>query len=378
MKQRAKTLHYSNKYGTNPTRAAEGWCSKNMTCTFNRVRGVVFALYFLAFLVPPVSSALAADSAVAIMYHRFGDSRHPATNTTIAQFEAHIEELSSDKYTVMPLPDIVASLRSGRDLPENTVGISIDDAFLSVYREAWPRLRRANFPFTLFVATNPIDNRLSDYMSWDQIRELAQAGVTIGSQTASHPHMAFNSQARNARELEKSNERFRAELGKKPSLIAYPYGEYSLAVGKVAREAGFGAAFGQHSGVMHGAGDFYFLPRFALNEAYGDINRLRMAAQALPLRARDITPADTLIGAEGNPPLFGFTVEGLTPSRLSRLACYVSGQNKARLERLGDRRIEVRMAQAFRPGRTRINCTLPEKGGRWRWFGRQFVTPRQR
>ena len=130
-------------------------------------------------------------------------------------------------------------------------------------------------------------------------------------------------------------------------------------MGDVARRAGFSAAFGQHSGVLHSGSDFYYLPRFAFNEVYGDVRRLRMAARALPLRARDITPADTLITPKSNPPLFGFTVEGLSPGRLSRLACYVSGQSKPRLERLGDRRIEVRMEQAFRPGRTRINCTLP-------------------
>lgn len=321
---------------------------------------------------------MAADSAVVFMYHRFGETGHPSTNTTIEQFDAQIEELSSGKYAVMALPDIVAALQAGKALPDNTVGLSIDDAFLSVYRVAWPRLRRANFPFTLFVATNPIDNRAGGYMSWDQIRELANAGATIGSQTASHPHMAFRSTTRNADELKKSNERFKAELGKTPALIAYPYGEYSLAVGKVTRQAGFVAAFGQHSGVMHGGSDFYYLPRFAFNEVYGDVRRMRMAARALPLRTRDITPADTLITEKGNPPMFGFTVEGLSPKRLSRLACYVSNQGKARLERLGDRRFEVRMAQAFPPGRTRINCTLPEDGGRWRWFGRQFIVPRQR
>ncbi len=310
------------------------------------------------------------------MYHRFGDTGHPSTNVKIPQFEAHIEELSSGDYAVMSLPDIVAALRAGRELPDNTVGLSIDDAFLSVYREAWPRLRRARFPFTLFVATDSIDRRSPDYMSWDQIRQLAQAGVTIGSQTASHPHMAFRSRERNTAELKKSNDRFQAELGKVPELIAYPYGEFSLAVGEVTRAAKFQAAFGQHSGVLHRGSNFFYLPRFAFNEVYGDVRRLRMAARALPLPARDITPADTLITKEGNPPLFGFTVDGLSAGRLSRLACYVSNQGKVRLEKLGDRRIEVRMSEAFRPGRTRINCTLPENGNRWRWFGRQFVVPR--
>jgi peptidoglycan/xylan/chitin deacetylase (PgdA/CDA1 family) len=325
----------------------------------------------------PEGAAVAADSAVVMMYHRFGESAHPSTNVTVEQFDSHIAEIRSGKFVVRPLPEIVAAIRAGRAVPDNTIGISVDDAFLSVYRIAWPRLRQANLPFTLFVATDPIDTGTPGYMSWDQIRELARSGVTIGSQTAAHPHMPLLSPARNDAELEKSNERFRAELGSAPTLIAYPYGEYSLAVGEAARKAGFTAAFGQHSGVMHAGSDFFFLPRFAFNESYGDVQRFRLAGRALPIPARDITPADPLLSAENNPPLFGFTVTGLRPDRLSRLACYVSGQGKVRVERLGDRRIEVRMKEAFGPGRTRINCTLPEDGGRWRWFGRQFFVPRR-
>jgi peptidoglycan/xylan/chitin deacetylase (PgdA/CDA1 family) len=311
------------------------------------------------------------------MYHRFGESAHPSTNVTVAQFESHIAEIRNGQYIVRPLPEIVDAIRAGRALPDKTIGISVDDAFLSVYSVAWPRLRQANLPFTLFVATDPIDNGTPGYMNWDQVREMAKAGVTIGSQTASHPHMPLLSPARNDAELEKSNQRFAKELGKAPTLIAYPYGEYSLAVGEAARKAGFAAAFGQHSGVVHRGSDFYFLPRFAFNESFGDVPRFRLAGRALPIRTQDITPADPLLGGDNNPPLFGFTVEGIEPRRLSQLACYVSGEGKVRIERLGERRIEVRMTKAFGPGRTRINCTLPEEGNRWRWFGRQFFLPRR-
>ena len=322
-------------------------------------------------------AAFTAESAVVVMYHRFGESAHPSTNVTLEQFDAHLAELAGGGYVVKPVPEILAAIRAGRTLPENTLGISIDDAFLSAYREAWPRLRRAGLPFTLFVATDPLDRGAPGYMSWDQLRELAQAGVTIGSQTASHPHMPLLSAERNAAELEKSNARFKAELGAAPQLIAYPYGEYSLAVGAVARAAGFAAGFGQHSGVIHTGSEVYNLPRFAFNESFGDVARFRLAGRALPLHESDVTPADCFLSGGSNPPLFGFTVNGIAPARLSRLACYVSGQGKARIERLGERRIEVRMAAAFGPGRTRVNCTLPEADGRWRWFGRQFVVPRR-
>ena len=50
-------------------------------------------------------------------------------------------------------------------------------------------------------------------MSWDQIRELKKNGVTIGSQTNSHLHMAQASESDNRIDLQASNSRFRAELG---------------------------------------------------------------------------------------------------------------------------------------------------------------------
>jgi peptidoglycan/xylan/chitin deacetylase (PgdA/CDA1 family) len=321
-------------------------------------------------------AAYAAESAVVFMYHRFGETTFPSTNIRIDQFEAQIAELTDGNYTVKSLPEIVARLRAGQSLPDRTVGISIDDAYISTYTEAWPRLREAKLPFTLFVATDPVDQGIKGYMNWDQLRELARDGVTIGSQTASHLHMAASSPARNARDVAKSNRRFQAELGMVPKMIAYPFGEYSLAVGKVVRVADFTTAFGQHSGVLHRRSDFFFLPRFAMNETYGSLDRLRLAANALPLAVADLTPSDAILGPETNPPAFGFTVLGKSGRDTGRLACYASGQGRAKIERLGKRRIEVRLEQPFPPGRGRINCTAQTREGRWRWFGMQFYIPR--
>jgi peptidoglycan/xylan/chitin deacetylase (PgdA/CDA1 family) len=342
------------------------------------MRKFLFMLVALL-VVAPAPPVFAAESAVVVMYHRFGESRYPSTNVTIEQFESHLAEIRDGGYTVLPLPELVKSVREGRPLADKTIAISIDDAFLSLYREAWPRLKKAGVPFTLFVATNPIDNSTGGYMNWDQIRELRDSGVTIGSQTASHPHMPLLSETRNKAELDKSNARFRKELGAVPTLIAYPYGEYSLAVGKVTRAAGFSAGFGQHSGVANATSDFFYLPRFAFNEAFGDLSRFRRAARALPVPATDVTPPDPFLGkGAANPPLFGFTVKGPFVKRLPGLACYAFHEGKLKIERLGERRIEVRMTKPFPAGRTRINCTMWAPGGRWHWFGRQFLVSKRR
>src|SRR3546814_19731197 len=90
------------------------------------------------------SSDLSADphpvvdvnsGAVLLMYHRFGEDDLPSTSIRLSQFEAHLAELTSGRYRVMALPEIVARLRAGQPLPQRAVAITIDDAALSVYRE---------------------------------------------------------------------------------------------------------------------------------------------------------------------------------------------------------------------------------------------------
>ena len=109
-----------------------------------------------------------------------------------------------------------------------------------------------------------------------------------------------------------------------------------------------------------------------MNEAFGSVDRFRLAASALPLPVSELTPEDPLLTV--NPPALGFTVSDEVGD-LSRLACFASGQGRAALERIDERRIEVRLRDPFPPGRARVNCTLPAAEGRWRWFGVQFVIP---
>jgi peptidoglycan/xylan/chitin deacetylase (PgdA/CDA1 family) len=317
-------------------------------------------------------AAQAADSAVIFTYHRFGDDRLPAANTRLDQLDAHIAELKSGGYAVLPLPQIVEALRSGRPLPDKAVALTIDDAWYTVWENAWPRLKAAGLPFTLFVVTDETDRGGADYMSWERIRELVASGlVTIGSQGAGHPHMPALSRAGMAEDLARAQTRFQVELGRAPDLFAWPYGEMSLEAAEIVREAGFKAAFGQHSGPVWSKADPWFLPRFPLNETYGEPDRFRLAARSLPLRAVDITPADPRLTV--NPPSFGFTLDAEVPG-LDHLACYTPHDGRAQTERLGER-IEVRVAKPYPAGRGRLNCTAPSLDGRWRWFGWQFFVP---
>lgn len=334
------------------------------------MRNTVFlAVALVGIAVAAAAPARAADSAVVVTYNRFGESRSAAINTRIDQLDAHLAELRDGGYTVLPLPQVVEALRIGKPLPDKAVALTLDDTALSVWDVAWPRLRAARLPFTLFVTTEEVDRASGDRLSWDQIREMASSGLaTIGTKGAAHPHLPSLPPAAVGEDLSRARARFEAELGRTPDLLAWPYGEMSRDTARIARELGFKAAFGQHSGPVWSKSDPFFLPRFPLNETYGEIERFRLAVRSLPLPAVDITPDDPKLGA--NPPAFGFTLSPEMPGD-ELLACYISQEGRAIIERLGPR-IELRMAKPLPQGRSRINCTAPTLEGRWRWFGWQF------
>lgn len=346
---------------------------KNTKNTYLYTRTI--ALIVGLFLGCLSQAALAASSAVIIMYHRFGEADFPSTNIQLEQLDAHIKELKSGPYTVLPVAEIIEKLKAGIRLPDRTVGITIDDAYRSIYTKGWPRFKAAGLPITVFVSTAHVDHGSSRHLTWDQVREMHAAGVDFGHHSVSHLHMAKASTDNIRQELKIANQRFEKELGAKPKLFAYPYGETSRAVQNIIKSAGFIGAFGQHSGVIDSTGDFSYLPRFGLNEKFGGINRFRILANAISIPVQDMTPNDPLIG-DNNPPAIGFTVSGelANPKAdLSRLSCFLNHEGqRAELSQLGPR-IEIRSKQPMPLGRTRLNCTMPTKQGRWRWFGHQFI-----
>ncbi len=310
------------------------------------------------------------NSATVFMYHKFGVSKYPSTSVTINQLEAHINELTMEKYNILSLDFIVDTIINDGDLPNKTIGISVDDADKSFFEIGWPIFKKYNIPVTLFVTTGTIAKNNKSYLNWDQIRKLRNEGVTIGAHSHTHAHMPDINIEEVRKEIELSNKIFLRELGKIPSLFAYPYGEANSEIIKLLKEYKFKVAFGQHSGIINETSNMYYLPRFSLNEKYGEIDRVIFAANAKGLGVYDFIPTNPKI--INNPPFIGFSLldEQLTPS----LDCFIfdmKGQVNKEIFKFNER-VEIRLSRELSKGRSRINCTAKDLNGNWRWFGHQF------
>ena len=337
---------------------------------FMKRKTLIIIIFFLS-IIPNYLSASLTSAPVFIVYHRFGESLFPTTNTTINQLEKQIKTLTSNQYTVLPIENIINKFTSGSQLADKTIGISIDDGYRSIYKEAWPRFQKAKLPFTIFISTASIDRRTNQYLTWDQIREMRNAGVTIGHHTHNHDHMISNFSLSNTNTIQKANLRFKEELGYIPKLFAYPYGEVSIEVKKLVKNSGFLAAFGQHSGVLANQSDLFAIPRFAMNGRFGKNDRFQLVINALPIQTSDFTPLDYIIH-KNNPPAIGFTLNNYKFKRINQLHCFMSHGEEGQVKLLGTNRVEIRTMLPFPKGRTRMNCTLPGPNGRWHWLGRMF------
>lgn len=339
---------------------------------FHRLLGIIL-LTLANMTSAPVKAA--DNSAVVLMYHRFGEDNYPSTNVRLEQFQNHINQLKAGGYNFMTLKEATTILKEGRVFPTRSIVITVDDAFKSVINNGWPMMKNAGIPFTLFVSSDPVDQNHSNYMTWDDIRSLRNQGVEIGHHTASHLHMVAAGVEASRTDIRRASERFKAELGSVPSIFAYPYGEYSLAMIEMIKNEGFNAAFSQYSGPIASWLDMFALPRFPVNERYGDMARFKLISQALALPVTDLIPTNPILNETSNPPLLGFSVEQEV-GNLRAMACYPSHLGKAAdLNVIAGRRVEVRFDKPFPFGRNRINCTMPAGGGRWYWMGQFYILP---
>lgn len=310
------------------------------------------------------------NSAVVFMYHKFGVSKYPSTNITLEQFESHLEEFSMSKYNVLSLEFILDTIINDGQLPTNTIGISIDDADKSFLATAWPKFKEKNMPVTLFVNTSTIVDNSKNYLNWDQIRQLKKEGVAIGAHSHTHNHLTELSNADIIKDIELSNKIFLEELGAIPALFAYPYGETNQRIINLLKNYKYKVAFGQHSGVINETSNLYYLPRFSLNEKYGDIDRVRFTSLTKGLGVYDFIPVDPHIIE--NPPYIGFSL--LDDNLAPKIDCFIfdkKGQVETEIFKFNER-IEIRLQRKLSKGRSRLNCTVKDNSGSWRWFGHQF------
>ena len=312
------------------------------------------------------------NGVITLMYHRFNENKYPSTNIKNEIFLKHLEEINNSKIEFITFKKFEKMIKNNID--KNYILLTIDDAFQSFYLNAWPILKNKKIPFILFVSTREVGKH--GYMTWDQIREINKSNLgTIGNHSHSHEYLVDWEDNKIKSDLETSIKIFKKELGYSPKIFSYPFGEYSNSLKKIVSDLNFKFAFGQHSGVIDITKDFLELPRFPINEKYGELKRFKSILRTLPLPYENITPENRYLKDSQNPPEVKIKFfENLFS--VKNINCYSNEGNiwkKSDVKFINKYELKILLKDKFKSERGRINCSLWEEGGRWRWLGIQYV-----
>jgi peptidoglycan/xylan/chitin deacetylase (PgdA/CDA1 family) len=304
---------------------------------------------------------------LSLMYHRFDENKYPSTNIKMDVFKKQIEIIKRNNFEFFDPKNFSEEFNKVKT--DKKILITIDDAFLSFYENAWPFLKENQIPFILFTSTDFIGKK--GYMNIDQLREVEKESFAyLGNHSHMHEYMVTFDFNKFTNDIDRSIEIFNDLFNYNPIFFSYPFGEYSLEQ-KNYISSKFEYAFGQHSGVIDLNKDPYELPRFPINEKYGDLKRFEFLIKLLPLQYSKIIPEDKLILNNNLPKMeIEFFKEQKNLSAINCFSDEGGSWNNSNIE-LIENTLVVHFREKFNFRRGRINCSLNDNEG-WRWFGSQF------
>ena len=301
---------------------------------------------------------------LSLMYHRFNENKYPSTNIKMEIFKEQIKIIKKLNYDFYDPKYLEKNFYIEKK--EKKILITIDDAFTSFYKHAWPYLKEERIPFILFVSTKDVGK--NGYMTWEQIKTLEKESTAyIGNHSHSHDYLVNLKNNEFINDINIASEIFKNKLGYNPIFFSYPFGEYSNFIKKYISK-NFKFAFGQHSGVIDINKNRFELPRFPINEKYGDLKRFKFLINLYPLQYKNLYPEEKYLDKYNNPPQF-FVEFFDGQKNIDNINCFSDEGNnweKSNIDFNG-KILNLNFREKFIFRRGRINCSLNDEGI-WRWF----------
>lgn len=207
-----------------------------------------------------------------LMYHSVGD-KEIFFNVRKNDFIRQMAYLKEKKFNVFSLSQLVERIEKKEPIPKKTVVLTFDDGYEDNYFNAYPVLKKHNFPATIFLApdlvgrtTRSKQNISFKILDWPQIQEMFQSGlIDFQPHGLTHQKLARISLEQAKNEIKKSKEIIERRLDKKCCFFSYPNGDFNEAVISILRENGFKAALTVKSGMADRNSDLFKLPRKSVN-----------------------------------------------------------------------------------------------------------------
>lgn len=256
------------------------------------MRHILLALWAACIIVaawPPVrvtADTPQYDSIPIFIYHSIRphileeSAQQDAFDITPELLEKELSYIDAHGYTTIS-PDELLAILAGAPGPEKPVLLTFDDGWQNQFTYAFPLLAKHRARAVFYVYTSPADHGAPHFMSWDQLRALRAAGMTIGDHTTTHPYLWTLPHDALEHEIAYSKTRLESELGVPILDFASPYGFITDDIASTTQRLGFRSARSTYPGDAVTHDDPYRLHGFLVTDSLDDFIR-DLTACAVP------------------------------------------------------------------------------------------------
>ncbi|MEQ8175445.1 MAG: polysaccharide deacetylase family protein [Syntrophomonadaceae bacterium] len=194
------------------------------------------------------------------MYHEVGEGPN---NLYLAEknLYAQMKYLHDNGFQTITMARAREMLANKEDMTGKVV-LTFDDGYKSFYNTVWPVLKEFNQTATLYVISDLVGN--DRYVTWEQVKILADNGIEIGGHTKTHPLLARIDPDLLDDEISGGKREIEAHIERPITSFCYPTGSYNRQVIAKVKEAGYETATTMESGKASSKDDPFLLPRWGV------------------------------------------------------------------------------------------------------------------
>lgn len=296
------------------------------------------------------------------VYHHVSDKTPKSTSISPKLFEEHLKYLIKNNYKIWSLEKILNQLTYNKTIPKKTVAITFDDAYKSIYTKAYIILKKYKAPFTVFINTSTINNASNLYLTWNELKKM-QPLINYGSHSHYHKFLIRKEKKFIRDDLRKAHNILKEKLNSKIKMFAYPFGESNKKIQDVLKEFDY-YGLTQESGSIDKYLQKLKIPRFPLNNFYGEMQRFKSLLHMKPLNIENVKPIKRVFKEkELKNQTLNFTIKKTNDISVKQVSCFDSlgtPLEKTIYKKNQKFEIEVKLP-AWKMGRQKINCTAPSK-----------------
>ena len=231
-------------------------------------------------------------------YHMVTENPRPGAEPYAVppeEFAAQLDYLREAGYTTITPQDYARARKGKQELPEKPVILSFDDGYEDNHRVVLPMLEERGMRAVFYMVTNDIGQ--PGYMTWEDLFDLEQRGMEIGSHTANHLPLTTLTPEQQRDELRLSKLTLEWKGMKTIYSFSYPNGAYDDSIVAMLAEEDYLTAVTGEAGLNNTETNPYLLhrvnippPHFGRTEFRLRLMKADIAAR-LDVRMAELPPA---------------------------------------------------------------------------------------